>query len=253
MGSPLGEAGRDAGETRHRRHIEQSFAISMKEVTVTQYRRFLAQNPDVLNVTEHEEVKPYMPSADCPVVGVVWYEAARYCNWLSQREGIPESQWCYPKEIKPGMKLPADYLSRSGYRLPTEAEWEYACRAGSSARRPQGASDLLLGQYAWYIDNASNYGHPVGQKKPNDLGLCDMLGNAMEWSQDRCVPYRPAPDGKPVADSPIDETVDDGTTRTIRGGGIHGRGAFSRPARRLANRPLNRYADSGFRVARTYP
>ena len=89
-----------------------------------------------------------------------WYDAARYCNWLSKIEGIPEEQWCYEPndqgKYAEGMKPAADYLQRSGYRLPTEAEWEYACRSGSQTSRYYGLSVKLLPKYAWFQDNSDN-------------------------------------------------------------------------------------------------
>src|SRR5262249_22205987 len=151
------------------------------EVTVAEFLRFRK---------EHHYYKPSSaPTPDCPVNEVTWYDAAAYCNWLSEKEGIEEDQWCYlPNEKKKyaeGMKLAPDYLKRTGYRLPTEAEWEYACRAGSETDWSHGEAEDLLSKYAWYASNAQNKTHPTGSLRPNDLGLFDLHGDVWEWCQDK--------------------------------------------------------------------
>jgi formylglycine-generating enzyme required for sulfatase activity len=118
--------------------------------------------------------------------GMNWYEAAAYCDWLSEEEGLPK---CYlPNQsgsYGEGMTIPADFLKRTGYRLPTEAEWEYACRSGTITSRYYGFSTDLLGKHAWYRGNSQEHAHPGGSLLPNELGLFDMLGNVWEWVQDR--------------------------------------------------------------------
>src|SRR5207245_1595842 len=110
-------------------------------------------------------------------------------NWLSKQEGLPETEWCYEPnpdgKYAEGMKLTADYLRRTGYRLPTEAEWEYACRAGAVTSRYYGQTEELLGKYAWFFGNSQELTWSVGSLKPNDLGLFDMHGNVYCWCQER--------------------------------------------------------------------
>src|SRR5262249_19247663 len=130
----------------------------------------------------------------CPTIVGPWYVAAAYCNWLSEQEGIPRDQWCYEPGAGgyiEGMRIPADVLVRTGYRLPTDAEWEYGCRSGTVTGRYYGLTTDLLGEYAWYQANSEEHAWACGSLLPNDLGLFDMLGNMYEWCQDRTDAPRP--------------------------------------------------------------
>jgi formylglycine-generating enzyme required for sulfatase activity len=248
MGSPEKEKGRDANdEPLHSMRIGRGFAIATKKVTVRQFKEFWkSRHKEEL---EREAIHIYSPDPDDPVLAVSWYEAAMYCNWLSEQEGIPEDQWCYPKEIKEGMVMTAGYLSRTGYRLPTEAEWEYACRAGSTTRRPYGSADQLLGKYAWHRDGPSNQSKPVGQLKPNDLGLFDALGNTWDWCQDG---WRKA-DSPPAEDRETPGTVNKDQPRQTRGGSYANPASEVRSAGRNPNLPDYQSDPIGIRVARTLP
>jgi formylglycine-generating enzyme required for sulfatase activity len=249
MGSPPTEEGR-GDELRHWTRIGRSFAIANKEVTVEQFRR---SRKDYLGARQQA------PSDDCPANMVSWYDAAAYCNWLSEQEGLPKEQWCYEPNAEgkyaPGMKMAPNYLQRTGYRLPTEAEWEFACRAGAATRYFFGESEELLGRYAWYGKNGQNRTWPVGSLKPNGLGLFDMHGNDWEWCQDAPKPYRSNEAGKAIEDIEDGTEINNGQVRLQRGGSTM---SDTAPAVRSANRnlfngPLFVQWNTGFRMARTCP
>jgi len=253
MGSPSQEPYRQADETPHRRRIPRSFAIATKEVTVEQFRSFLQAKPGLRH--DWESTQKYSPDRDGPVLGVTWFQAAQYCRWLSEQEGIPEDQMCYPRipEIKEGMILPPDYLSRKGYRLPTEAEWEYACRAGAATRRHYGSAEELLGDYAWYVGNSNDRARPVGSKKPNDFGLFDMYGNAWEWCHDAVSPYPTGAGERAVEDRETRLAITGSDSRVLRGGAFTSPAPQTRSACRFGFPPNVPFVLAGLRVAKTWP
>jgi formylglycine-generating enzyme required for sulfatase activity len=167
-----GEFWMGEGAGRKKQRLDYSYAIATTEVTVAQFLKF------------RKEHKSAFPASASPVDSVSWYDAAAYCNWLSEKEGIPEDQWCYKRNEKGEYEAAANHLQRTGYRLPTEAEWEHACRAGATTGFSFGEPDELLGKYGWYAGNALGNSHPATMLKPNDLGLFDMHGNAWEWCDD---------------------------------------------------------------------
>ena len=209
------------GKERHRQQVGRSFAVASKEVTVDQFLRFRKA---------HEYIKDVAPTSDCPVNGVSWYDAAAYCNWLSEREGMPKEEWCYlpnkEGQYADGMTMAPDYLGRTGYRLPTEAEWEYACRAGAETGFSFGEPEDLLGKYAWFDANSLGKSHPVGSLKPNDLGLFDMHGSEWEWCQDAFKRYGEGGDGKATDD------IKDTDRRVLRGGSFFNQPSLVRSAYR---------------------
>ncbi len=256
MGSPEYEPDRLAKYERlHRQGIPRSFAIGTKEVTVAQFRRFLKANPTIRK--NRDLPMEDCPYEDCPVVKVTWYEAAQYCNWLSQQEGIPPDQWCYPCEpIGEGVKLPEHYLQRTGYRLPQEAEWEYACRAGALTSRFYGSSAKMLQEYAWYQRPLSmEHSWPVGQLKPNDLGLFDIYGNAAEWCQNSNQSVMRARKTRPICEDAEETVLEilDTQHRSVRGGSFYRLDLAMRSAHHQANRPSKLNGFIGLRVARTCP
>jgi formylglycine-generating enzyme required for sulfatase activity len=190
------------GEEKKQVRIEHRFAIAAHEVTVAEFLRFRAK---------HKIAEQYAPTPDCPVNTVSWYDAAAYCNWLSDQEKIPPEQWCYePKKGKDvrdwsgaygeGMQVPADFRWRKGYRLPTKEEWEYAYRAGSVTGWSMGDAEDLLARYAWWSSNSQGKSHPVGSLRPNDWGLFDLHGNAWEWCHDGFGDKRDIKDKEDIKD-----------------------------------------------------
>jgi formylglycine-generating enzyme required for sulfatase activity len=278
---PPGEFDMGEGPVRLRVRIERPFALAAREVTVAEFLRFRK---------DHRYFKEDARTADCPVSMVTWYEAAAYCNWLSEREGIREDQWCYEpsqeparfgastvgllgsplgqgpflaavallpgraKEYSSGMKIKANYLNLTGYRLPTEEEWEYACQAGSVTSWSLGEAEDLLGKYAWYFINASYRLHPAGLLRPNDLGLFDLHGNAWEWCQDRYVSLRQKEVEKGRASKEdLEDIVDNKSSRVLHGGSIYYNAEGVRSAQRNITVPANSGDVNGFRPARTFP
>ncbi len=225
MGEPL--------EAPRTRKINRTFAVAAAPVTREQFLRFDPQ-------FSYEEMRRY-PDADCPIGGILWHEAARYCNWLSQQERIPEDQWCYLDECGE-ITLKPNYARLTGYRLPTEVEMEYVTRAGAQTARYYGETEALLPKYAWYLDNAQERTWPVSSLKPNDLGFFDTHGNIWTWCQE--VP-------EPRGGEKELFTVPEKQGRMVRGGSFLSRASIVRSSLRDTDVPAVRSNYIGLRVART--
>jgi formylglycine-generating enzyme required for sulfatase activity len=177
LGSPGSEPGRDdSDEDIWKCDLNWSFAISATEITQQQYRDICPNYSQALN--------EFAPSANCPANALTWHNAQQFCRLLSEFENVPESEMTLPP-IGDARAAPfADFLKRTGYRLPVEAEWEVACRAHTCTPRYYGFAPELLRHYARSIDNSEGHSWPVGELWPNPLGLFDMLGNVSEWCED---------------------------------------------------------------------
>jgi len=277
MGSPADEPGRQpatdsAAEPQHVVEIPRSFAIGTTEVTVARFRRFLEANEEARRGYAYPDaptrmadvLKRFSPDDDGPAIAVTWYEAAMYCNWLSETEGLPRSEWVYPAgTLGDGLRMPSDYLNRTGYRLPTEPEWEYAARGGTTTARFFGNDDSRLGEYAWFARNPPRRKDApadprdpqrtarVGSLKPNPFGLYDVYGNVWEWTQDRVERFQTTAVTRDDEDAALQ--VFDRDARTRRGGAFPYGAEFARSAARgpTTSLPTNRRDNVGFRIART--
>jgi len=260
MGSPLYEAGRWDSRTEQKRAVTQNIVHTQHKVELT--HRFLLQSTPVIQA-ELEKVLGYNRSqfdgAELPAELVSWYEAIAFCNALSARHELEEAYLLSNVKGKPGdEEFEADVewkgLDCPGYRLPTEAEWEYACRAGTTLSTYNGNLDeanlgehlpnSVLDPIAWFAANSRGTTHPVKQKKPNPWGLFDMLGNIYEWVWDRHGPYPVKPVEDPMG-------AREGDARIIRGGCWSRIARRCRAANRLWKAPKNRSNEIGFRPART--
>jgi formylglycine-generating enzyme required for sulfatase activity len=232
--------------------------MNSKEVTHSQWRAFSTDTPDLIWKSDQKQLKSTILSDDSPMIGMTWYEATWYCNWLSAQEGIPQDQWCYlandSGEYSEGMRAKERFWELHGYRLPTEVEWEYACRAGTITSRYYGQNDSLLSNYAWYQSNGRNHAHPVAKLKPNDFGLFDMFGNVYEWCYDPLQEYGVSGESG-LADRPKSDLVNDAERHILRGGSFFFPSISLRSAARGSLQPGSRpnLTFGGFRPVRTLP
>ena len=243
----------EVGSRLHYQNIPRSFSIASAETTVEQFRSFMDDNSWV----SREQLTVNSSESDSPQTQVTWYEAAAYCNWLSRSENIPETEWCYlpngDGDYATGMRLAPDYLDRRGYRLPTEPEWEYACRAGAETAFSFGAAPDYLEPYAVYGLEQSDGPRTVGVKKPNDFGLFDMHGNVAEWCQDQYAPYAVDANYAYVRLPDYVLPVKNSDPRVVRGGSFLDSAEQLHCSARSSRPPDERSRACGFRVARAYP
>ncbi len=242
-GSPEHETGRDPIEYTTSVELKHSFALAAHEVSVAQY---LKSN------SEFQYAKEVSATEACPINKTSWYDAIKYCRWLSEQEGVSEDQMCYPpvSEIGEGMKLLAEeeLLSRTGYRLPTDTEWEYAARAGSSGAWAFGNNPTWLRFYAMYLFNAEERAWPIGTARPNAFGFFNMHGNVAEWCQNLSDDL---PISQEVLATQVDSADVNAGERVFRGGGYESRTKLTRSAKLYSYPEFEEYSFIGFRIART--
>ena len=230
MGSPPFEEGSWDDERQHEVTLTRDFYLGVYEVTQAQYKKVMGKNPSYFTGDKVAERHPQtgrfvkdVDSANHPVENVSHDDAVEFCRRLSE--------------------LPDEKAAGRRYRVPTEAEWEYACRAGSNTAFSFGNESADLGSHAWYSASRNRMTHAVGGKKPNAFGLYDMHGNVLEWCSDWY-------DEKYYASSPATDPTgpDSGSYRVMRGGSWLNAPFFVRCASRYFYPPVPRETSLGIRV-----
>ena len=241
---------RNPNETRHRPEISGPFAVLDREVTFAEILAFEPRFAPVLNVPEVQG-KP----ADAASV-VMWYHAVAFCRWLTAEAGYGEHDQPYPDpnsldpdaypretdERAAATWAPYNWpvrLDRPGFRLPTEAEWEIACRGGMRTAYGHGSDRSLLRHYAWYSENGGKHGHQPKTRRPGLRGLFDLHGNVWEWCHDW--------NGRFPTTAPAGPAT--GSNRILRGGSWFSAAELCRSSYRGTNRPTFRNENTGLRLA----
>jgi formylglycine-generating enzyme required for sulfatase activity len=218
MGSPDSDDWGQANEKpQHRVQITKPFWLGMHDVTVGQFRKFVEETKYVTGAEWRTAFASQ--TDDYPVVCVTWDEAKAFCDWLTKKEG-------------------------KKYGLPTQAEWEYACRAGTRTRWNCGDNQGDLDDYAWFIRNSNSRPHAVGQKRPNGWGLSDMHGNVWQWCEDSYYTRNPPQE---TATGPIES--EPSSNRVFRGGSWRYTPSECRSANRDGSDHGTRSHFLGFRVS----
>lgn len=254
MGSPTDEPCREMGPAKENLHavtLTRNLEIATTETTQAEFRSLMGYNPSLFASC----------GDDCPVENVSWYEAAAYCNALSKLAGRTPCYVCSGAGDLLTCDTAAAFAVQGktivdcpGYRLPTEAEWEFAYRAGTSTAFYNGTIQSCTGKdpnadrIAWYLQNSQSSTHPVRGKEPNAAGIHDMAGNVPEWCHDW---YTAGLTYSPVDDPVGPSAPDTGTGRVKRGGTWGDVAAYARAARRAFGPPHTKNDANGFRCARS--
>ena len=246
MGSPTSESCRTNDEDQHAVTLTHGFEMMETSVTQGDFNKLMNYNPSKFSSCGNS----------CPVETVSWHEAAAYCNAMSQQKGLSQCYSCVGSKQFSSCQVASKYSGAGvykcpGYRLPTEAEWEYASRAGTTTQLYNGSlstckgTDSNAGLIAWYAKNSGKTTHKVMQKLANKWGLYDMAGNVYDWTNDWYIKNLGS---APVTD-PIGTTL--GSVRAYRGGSWYCDAETLRAARRASTAPSSRLDYLGVRCVRS--
>jgi eukaryotic-like serine/threonine-protein kinase len=243
MGSPEKEPGHQRDEELETAHVPQPFAVCDREISRRLYEKYQQETGQQVY-----DLKKIVPKPEDAMVGVSWPNAIQFCRWLTLKSGMTENDLCYnPEKEWKDMEHFTDITcapEKPGFRLPTETEWEYACRSGTKTPYSFGADRSLLPLYAWTVENSGSVSHASGLLRPNPRGLFDMHGNAYEWCQNYYAPHIEFQAASPV------KAIS--SSRVLRGGGWSFRAEMTRSAfRHSEDQPKFGKINYGFRVVRT--
>ena len=248
IGSPLDEPLRYEAERIHERAIARSIVVAQKEVTLND---FLALMP------QQRYTEKYSKTPDSAMICISWFDSARYCNLLTEKEFgasecvyLPNEQGLYEE----GMRIADNPLKKKGYRMPTEAEFEFFHRAGSLAMFNHGSDVRLTDRYSFYVANSKDQAWPVGSLRPNAFGLFDTGGNVFEWCLESYDPYP----NLNISDedafmSSQNKMIMASISRGMRGGCFYNQISSLRSADRNGAKPDDRSNSRGLRLVRSLP
>jgi formylglycine-generating enzyme required for sulfatase activity len=257
MGANLGTGGYGDQTNTHTVTLTKDFYMCKYPVTQEMYQAVMGSNPSYFTAAVSGEAGT---PGKLPVERVSWYDALVFCNKLSIKEGLTPAYKMQKADLSGTSTNPADWgavpssddtrwnsvtmvTGSTGYRLPTEAQWEYAAKGGHIEQKYDFAGSDTAGDVAWYDVNSGSKTHKVMEKAANALGLYDMSGNVYELCWDLYGAYSSGAQTDP-------EGASSGTARVIRGGGWGSTAENCRSAYRISSNPSNRYYNVGFRLVR---